>query len=203
MLEGWAHDGACVCELLSQVHLSATAQTVTYQAPLSVGCPRQEYWNGRPFPSHGLFLTQGSNLGLPHLRRLHYGLSQSCWLIFRGIWTWWDWDLPVPCRETELECVGPFPYMEAPVIDQGPLDLQSLIYLPPALWPSCHLPSPRSWSLGPSLRIPFQVSQPPSEGCLGKTAKSKGSFLEDLGVARALHGFVQWRPFGEPKPLAL
>ena len=28
-------------------------QTVTCQAPLSMGFPRQEYWNGLPFPSLG------------------------------------------------------------------------------------------------------------------------------------------------------
>ena len=27
--------------------------TVAHQAPLSLGFPRQEYWNGLPFPSPG------------------------------------------------------------------------------------------------------------------------------------------------------
>ena len=27
--------------------------TVASQTPLSMGCPRQEYWNGLPFPSPG------------------------------------------------------------------------------------------------------------------------------------------------------
>ena len=44
----------------------ATSGTVTHQAPLSVGFPRQEYWNGLPFPSQGIFLTQGSKLHLLH-----------------------------------------------------------------------------------------------------------------------------------------
>ena len=30
-----------------------TPQTVTHQAPLSMGFPKQEYWNGMPFPSPG------------------------------------------------------------------------------------------------------------------------------------------------------
>ena len=30
-----------------------TPWTVTHQATLSVGFPRQEYWNGLPFPSPG------------------------------------------------------------------------------------------------------------------------------------------------------
>ena len=36
----------------------------SHQAPLSMEFSRQEYWNGLPFPSQGIFLTQESN---PHL----------------------------------------------------------------------------------------------------------------------------------------
>ena len=32
---------------------SATSWTVAYQAPLSMGLSRQEYWSGLPFPSPG------------------------------------------------------------------------------------------------------------------------------------------------------
>ena len=39
------------CSLLSPVRLFATPWTVAHQAPLSMGFPRQEYWNGLPFPS--------------------------------------------------------------------------------------------------------------------------------------------------------
>ena len=45
----------------------ATPSAVAHQAPLSMGFPRQEYWSGLPFPSRGIFLTQGWN---PHL--LHW-----------------------------------------------------------------------------------------------------------------------------------
>ena len=38
---------------LSRVRLFATPWTVAYQAPPSMGFPRQEYWNGLPFPSPG------------------------------------------------------------------------------------------------------------------------------------------------------
>ena len=31
----------------------ATSWTITHQAPLSMGFPRQEYWSGLPFPSPG------------------------------------------------------------------------------------------------------------------------------------------------------
>ena len=46
-----------------------TPWTVARQAALSLGFSRQEYWNGLPFPSPGIFLTQGSNPGLPHCRQ--------------------------------------------------------------------------------------------------------------------------------------
>ena len=39
-----------VC-MLSRFGLFATPWTVTYQAPLSMGFSRQEYWSGLPFPS--------------------------------------------------------------------------------------------------------------------------------------------------------
>ena len=38
---------------LSHVQLFAIPRTVTYQAPPSMGFPRQEYWSGLPFPSLG------------------------------------------------------------------------------------------------------------------------------------------------------
>ena len=39
---------------------------VACQPPLSVGFSRQEYWSGLPFPSLGIFPTQGSDLHLLH-----------------------------------------------------------------------------------------------------------------------------------------
>ena len=38
-------------KLLSRVQLSATSWTAAYQAPLSIGFSRQEYWSGVPLPS--------------------------------------------------------------------------------------------------------------------------------------------------------
>ena len=45
----------CVCVLsrFSRVQLFVTPWTVTHQAPLSMGFPRQEYWNGLSFPPPG------------------------------------------------------------------------------------------------------------------------------------------------------
>ena len=38
-------------ESLGRVQLFATPWTVAYQAPPSMGFPRQEYWSGLPLPS--------------------------------------------------------------------------------------------------------------------------------------------------------
>ena len=47
----WPHlIGECVLSLI-HVQFSVTPWTVTCQAPLSMGFPRQEYWSGSPFPS--------------------------------------------------------------------------------------------------------------------------------------------------------
>ena len=68
---------------LSRVRLFATAWTVAYQAPPSMGFSRQEYWSGLPVPSpenvpsSGIFLTKGSNLGLLHYRQMLYHLSHQ------------------------------------------------------------------------------------------------------------------------------
>ena len=39
---------------LSRVQLFVTPWTVAYQAPMSIGFSRQEYWSGLPFPSPDL-----------------------------------------------------------------------------------------------------------------------------------------------------
>jgi len=54
----------CCCCLVAKSDCFVTAWTVAYQAPLSMGFPRQEYWRGLPFLSPGIFATQGLN---PHL----------------------------------------------------------------------------------------------------------------------------------------
>jgi len=51
---------------LHRVWLFVTPRTVAYQASLSMGFSRQEYWSGMPLLLPGIFLTQGSNLG-PHI----------------------------------------------------------------------------------------------------------------------------------------
>ena len=49
-----ACERVCVCvQSLSCVRLLVTPWTVAPQAPLSMGSPRQEYWNRLPFPVAG------------------------------------------------------------------------------------------------------------------------------------------------------
>ena len=45
---------------------SATLWTIAHQAPLSMRLPPQEYCNGLPFPSPGIFPDQGPNPRLMH-----------------------------------------------------------------------------------------------------------------------------------------
>ena len=69
----WAFSGSytfahccCYCSDTRSCPTLATLWAVAPQAPLSTGFSRQEYWSGLPFPSLGIFLTQGSNLCLLH-----------------------------------------------------------------------------------------------------------------------------------------
>ena len=48
---------------LSHVPLFMTPSTVTYQAPLTIGFSRQEYWSGLPFPSPEDLLDSGMESG--------------------------------------------------------------------------------------------------------------------------------------------
>ena len=52
-------------KLLSRVRLFATPWTVAYQAPLSMGFSRQEYWSELLFPSPGDLSEPGIKSGSP------------------------------------------------------------------------------------------------------------------------------------------
>ena len=54
----------CVCSVVSD---SVNSLTVAHQAPLSIGFPRQEYWNGLPFPSPGDLTNPGIDSASPAL----------------------------------------------------------------------------------------------------------------------------------------
>ena len=49
------------------VQLFATLWTIAYQAPLSMGFSRHEYWSGLPFPSPGDLPYPGTEPGSPTL----------------------------------------------------------------------------------------------------------------------------------------
>ena len=52
-------------EVKSLSPVFATPGTVAYQAPLSIGFSRQEYWSGLPFPSPGDLPDPGIEPGSP------------------------------------------------------------------------------------------------------------------------------------------
>ena len=52
---------------LSHVRLFATPWTVAYQAPLSMGFSRQEYWSGLPLPPSGNLPEPGMEPASPAL----------------------------------------------------------------------------------------------------------------------------------------
>ena len=52
-----------VAQSLSRVRLLATPWTAAYQAPLSMGFSRQEYWSGVPVPSPKVRLPKNCSLG--------------------------------------------------------------------------------------------------------------------------------------------
>ena len=62
---------------LSLVRLSATPWNVAYQTPLSMDFPGKSTEVGCQFLLQGIFLTQGSNPGLPHCRQMLYLLSHQ------------------------------------------------------------------------------------------------------------------------------
>ena len=58
----------CVCVCVCAQSCPTLYDLLDYnqQAPLSVKFCRQEHRSGLPFPPHGIFLTQGLNVGLNH-----------------------------------------------------------------------------------------------------------------------------------------
>ena len=64
---------------LSRVQLFATPWTLTHQALLSMGFPRQKYWSGLPFPSPGDLPDPGTESWSPalSLERLEQSRCQA------------------------------------------------------------------------------------------------------------------------------
>ena len=88
----------------------ATPLTVAFQAPLSMGFSREEYWSGLPFPSPEVFPTQESNLGLLHCRQILHQqsykgspkLRRSLRRLGEAITIKWITTLLVPCTRYSL-----------------------------------------------------------------------------------------------------
>ena len=74
------HACVCVCSVMSDS--SAIPLPIAYQAPLSMGLPRQEHWSGLPFLLQGILLTQGSDL---HLLHFLHGQASSLPLVPPGV----------------------------------------------------------------------------------------------------------------------
>ena len=57
----------CCCSVTKLSDSFATPWTTAHQAPLSMGFPRQEYWNDLPFPSPGDMHNTGTEPAPPAL----------------------------------------------------------------------------------------------------------------------------------------
>ena len=71
---------------LSHVRLLSTPWTAAYQAPLSMGFARQEYWSGVPLPSPWMPLTVSNN---QKLRRGKEGFSPRAFNMSMALVTPW------------------------------------------------------------------------------------------------------------------
>ena len=82
-------------KLLSPVWLFVTPGTIQ-----SMEFSRPEYWSWKPFPSPGIFPTQGLNPGLPHCRKILYQLSYqgSPIIMIKSCWSYWPL---IPHKERE------------------------------------------------------------------------------------------------------
>ena len=78
---------------------SVTPRTVPHQAPLSPGFSSKNTGMGCHSLLQGIFPTQGSNPGLPHYRRILYGLShQGSPPFFDTIYKHWE------CMRRKTSC---------------------------------------------------------------------------------------------------
>ena len=83
----------CVLSRFGPIQLFETPWTIAWQAPLSLGLSRREYWSGLLYPPARDLPDPGSNPGLLHLlhcRRILYPLNHLdgpfLLLVCLGIW---------------------------------------------------------------------------------------------------------------------
>ena len=74
----------CCCLVLKLGLTLVTSWAGAHQAPLSMDFSKQEYWSGLPFPSPGIFQTQGSNLNLLHWQLDSLPLSHQGSIVHSG-----------------------------------------------------------------------------------------------------------------------
>ena len=118
----------CCCSVTNSDCLSdsiVTTWTAAHQAPLSMGFPRQEYWNGLPFPSP--YLTENTNSSMIwdwcygillfisndfHQRSSFFFFKSECiWFLFKICWFMFVVVLGLPGRMQAfslcaLRCAG-------------------------------------------------------------------------------------------------
>ena len=93
--------------MLSLVQLYMTPWTIALRALLSLGFSRQEYWSRLHSLLQKIFLTQGSNLGLPHYRQSLNCLRHQRSLHKResgGIWPKGNGQRVSPSQREERAC---------------------------------------------------------------------------------------------------
>ena len=140
--------------MLSCSVVSATPWTVTFEAPLSVGFPRQEDWSGLPFPGPGalpdpgivhLLRQQEDSLPLCHLGWIEISVGFGFW--FCSLVCFYNMEgiteIPNPCHHS-LHLPGtPSPFS----VNHPNRPLSSLLW-----WPTMFEDLP-SWSPAPLLPL--------------------------------------------------
>ena len=99
----------CVLSHFSHVRLFAILWTVAHQAPLFVGCSRQEYWGGLPCPPPGDLPDPGIKPAYPAIRALqvdssllsHQG-SPYIWIHKHVLWACMHKSISYPCQHLVL-----------------------------------------------------------------------------------------------------
>ena len=94
LMKHFSNPNLCVCACaLNHIQLFVTLQTVTHQAPLPLGFPRQEYWSGLSFPFLGDLTDPGIEPGFlvsPVCKWILYPLSHWGSLYFHGAIQNWE-----------------------------------------------------------------------------------------------------------------
>ena len=120
----------CVCaQSLSYVRLFATPRTVTWQAPLAMGFPRQEYWMGCHFLLQGIFPTSETEPASTVFPALAGGFYHSttwealCSLETIVVWSLSCFQLCYDPMDTKAMCIHMIhpPVLRLPPIHPTPL----------------------------------------------------------------------------------